>query len=186
MGLWGDSKKPSSETPPDKGDQVRAMAGYPDLATATSMAPSSTAKPASTDETSSKSRRATKSAAAQPPANQPTAEQIARERLRLEAMAVVGKDFMKDVAGLPYEVWSFMASDPELKLDKEEQEKLADSYWILAQSINPDFSSPWMLGFSLVLKNAALVGKRMKMLHDKEMLGKEENLASAATVGGLT
>lgn len=169
MGLWKKTDTPDSSTvAPDKGTQVRNMVGYEDLASAAAVAPASTARPTSTDETSSKSRRATKTAQ-QPTAPGPSAAEIAKERLRLEAMQAVGESMMKEIAGLPYEVWAFWVGNSELKLNKEETEKLAKQYYLLAQALNPDFSSPIMICISIGLTNAAMVGKRWKVINDEKM-----------------
>jgi hypothetical protein len=181
LGLF--SKTEKTIPSPDRDSQLRNMAEFPDLATAVASAPATTKS--SPDDVAKPSRAVRRSSppsassagSAQPA---PTQEEITKERLRREAMATIGKDVCEEIAAIPYEVWAFMASDPELRLTDEERKKLADSYFLLAQSVNPDFSSPWMLMFVVIAKNAMLVTKRVKSNFDKH--AEKEALESGAAV----
>lgn len=169
------SKDKSSSPVDAKGSQLDSMANFPDMAAAVGAAPSTTK--AGAEEIARPSNRPSSRASRTPPSAPvppaKTAEEIKKEELRKKALDVVGKELCSEIAEIPYEVWAFMASNPELRLTKEEATELADSYFLLAQAIDPDFSSPWMLGFTLMAKNVVLVAKRVKM----EQLKKAEGIA---------
>lgn len=95
-------------------------------------------------------------------------EKAEEERLKLQAMEVIGKQLMAQIASIPYDTWAFLASDPALKLSPSEQKQLADSYYLLAQAVNPDFSKPIWIMTVIALQNLSLVGVRLKHLATKQ------------------
>lgn len=104
-------------------------------------------------------------------------QERAKEEKKQAAMQAVGHHIMGKVASLPYDVWAKFADDEHLKLTPEQHKELAESYFLLAQTLNVDFSGPIALAFGIAISNAVLVGERLKYMSDKEEKQKEEELA---------
>jgi hypothetical protein len=152
---------------PARTTELHKMAGTSSLAEVAATAPAN----ASAVTEASRARGRARVTATREPVKTP--EQIAKEQQQQKAMEIVGKDIMSTIAALPYDTWAFMAADEEMKLTPEEAKELADAYYLLAQTANPDFSKPvWLIG-ALLFKNVGLVGKRMKIQAAKEKRKKE-------------
>lgn len=168
MTLWGNDDKP--DTPENvKGESVRSMSGFASLADVKSQAPKDDAeeRPAGKrGRTSKQTARATETA-------QAARKDAEKEERKKEAMKVVGEDVCKDIASIPYDVWAFYMQDPNLSLTPDEQTKLAKSYFLLAQVLEPDLSSPWMLGVMVLLNNVRMVGRRFTYIAIKKATGEE-------------
>lgn len=161
MGLFDKKQEPIK--PPSTESEVRNMVEHSDLASAIKVAPTSNSPAPAPEPKRTRQLRTT-----QPQVQGPTAEDIEKARRKSEAMKVVGTDFMREIAEVPYEFWAFFASDPELRLTDAESKKLADSYFYLAQNMDLDFSKSWLLIPLILMKNKSLVTSRFRMLEEKE------------------
>jgi hypothetical protein len=89
---------------------------------------------------------------------------------------------------VPYETWSFFAHDPRLRLTPEESKELADSYYVLAQAYEPDFSKPFWLIPTIAMSHVGLIAERMVYLNEKEKKAKnkkneKENGEDSSAIG---
>lgn len=186
MGIFdfslNDDSSPKQGPPPPtesevKQSQMRKLGGFDSIKDVADAAPSDYATPvnASPRQSRRESRTGTRSAAA---SKREIAEQ-AKEEQKRKAMETVGKHYAKLLAELPYKFWAKFADDPRLSLTPEQSKELADSYYLLAQSINPDFTSPWIIALGVVIQNAILVVERFSMLNDEEKLDKLATEAAA-------
>lgn len=178
--LWPEKKRtaPPIASETDQGTEVRKMSGYSSITEVAASAPESEDIPITRPAPRGRQSRASSARIPQAPPP-PTAEQIAKEKAKAEAMAVVGRDIMAQIAEVPYDAWALVFADPELKLKPEESKKLADAYYLLAQAWNPDFSKPIWLLAAISFHNIALVGKRLKYLNEKKAKAIEEENAAA-------
>lgn len=174
MGLFSsDEKKPDTERSADnvKSESVRSMSGFASLADVKRQAPTDDAegeRPVRGRKSASEKQRSRSAETAQA-----AKKDAAKEELKKKALEVVGEDICADIASIPYDVWAFWMADPNLALTKDEQEKLAKSYFLLAQVMEPDLSSPWMLGVMVLLNNVRMVGRRFTYLAIKKSTGEE-------------
>lgn len=97
-----------------------------------------------------------------------------KEEKKQAAMQAVGQHIMGKVASIPYDVWARFAEDDKLKLTPEQHKELAQSYFLLAQTMNLDFSGPVALVIGIAVSNAVLVGERLKYLAEKEERAQQE------------
>ena len=95
-------------------------------------------------------------------------KQIAKEKQDQEdkenaaAIEVTGKIATRKLAGMPYRVWAFLASDPSLALNPDEQRELSDAYFQLIKAMKPNMNKPvWILG-TIALLNFDMVAVRMQ------------------------
>ena len=174
MSLWDEQKKKdeSQETADRHAENIRGMAGFKNLEEVASTAPKSDDEPV-TRQDKKTSKRAQQEAARQQQQKQ-AAEDKRKDELKQAALQMLGQDVCKDFAAIPYDVWAFWMSDPNLGLTKEEQRELADTYWMLAQALQPDFlASPWFLAVIVLLRNVRYVGRRFTYLVIKKQTGQE-------------
>lgn len=176
MTFFDRNKKPDTPTPKaaDQQTAIGEMSGFRGIEDVKRNAPASTAEPTATPAPGvDKSRElgAKRVAAVQGKARtkkEQEAQDAAKQaEAQQKALETVGKTITNKLAALPYEVWSALAADPNLKLRTEEQKELADQYFLLVQSINPDFTKPvWLLG-SIFLLNSVMISERIKYMNDK-------------------
>jgi len=95
-------------------------------------------------------------------------EEAKKEDRRQKALETIGKRYAEMLAKIPYKMWARFADDQRLDLTKEEAAELAQSYFELAQAINPDLTSPWVIGIGVIIQNGMLVTARLKYLADEE------------------
>jgi hypothetical protein len=139
------------------GDLSKAIQDAPDN---TGIAiPSSTSQP--------RPRRGRKNTSEHTPPPQPqlqvkTAAEIAAEEKRLAAVKKIQGEMAKDVAGIPYEVWAFIAQDDSKALKEEEEKELADAYALVAETLPLGNFSPMWTGIMFILsRNAKFIRARM-------------------------
>lgn len=160
----GEVARPTNLPASDRTAELNRMTGFEGLDALRTAAPSSTG---------TESQRPVRSRGRTSQPQAPTPEEVEKARLRAEAMQNVGHDLMGQLAEIPYETWAFMTADPDMSLKPEERDKLAKSYFLLAQTLNPDFSKPKWLIWALIFHNAGMVADRLRIRAAK--------LAKAAT-----
>lgn len=171
----GEGKLPpaSTVTPkPSEGEvkqaEVRKMGGYTSIEDVAKAAPSSYA------ESSIPSSGTSKRSVRQTAATKKEQEDAKRELRKQQALETIGKRYAEMLAKIPYKMWARFADDQNLDLTKEEGAELAQSYYELAQAINPDLTSPWVIGLGLIIQNGMLVTARLKYLADEEKEEREK------------
>lgn len=83
-----------------------------------------------------------------------------------EALSKVGIEMMKELASLPYDAWAVFVSDPALSLNKDEQEKLANTYYMIFKSLKPEQIADWRVLLLLVgLQNGRIVLAKARQHH---------------------
>lgn len=189
MSLW-DKKEPATEAP-SKGAEIRKMVGHEGkIENAAAAAPTSTAGGVPSEESGNVVRRKvsttrTPRQAAAPQFSEKDILNAEREKARQEAIQKIGEEMARDVAGVPYEVWAFVAQDEELRLATDEEKELAEAYHLVAQTLPLSTMNPLLIAaLFLASRNAKIVRKKM-MEHKKrlEMEGIEEvEQAKAAQV----
>ena len=161
MGLFSKDSK----SPKDTGANphiAQTTTGFASLKDAAAAAPDRT-------DDSTPQRRGKKTAAAgQPQAITQTAEEKKKEELKKQAMEQIGKQICAELAAVPYDTWAFLVDDAECSLTPEEKKDLTEKYFLLAQTLEPDFSSPWFLIIAVSLQNMVLMAKRLKMRKEKK------------------
>ena len=174
--LWGDSKK---ETPKElnRPEEIRKMGGHDgDIAAAIASAPESSDDipiASSVSPSRKKKGRPISPQPAIPIVPQISAEEAKRQADIAAARKKIGESMMKDLAGMPYDIWAFVASDDSLSLTKDEEKELADAYYLVAQSFNFSSSPTWTAVLFLISHNARLVKSRVKSLKELEQTIKE-------------
>ena len=179
MSIFDLNSEPDSTPPPPpptevKQSQMRKMVGYDTIQDVAADAPSDYATPSNRERGDSRTRREKterSSARTQAQVKRDAEAQVKAERQQ-RALETIGKKYAKLLAELPYEFWARFADDPRLKLNPEQAKELADDYFLLAQSINPDLTSPWVIALGIVISNAILIVERLKYLGDEEKIQK--------------
>lgn len=171
--LWERTEEPAASKQPNRVAEVRKMAGFSgEFDKAGENAPDSTSSEVATPTNSKPTKRGR-------PANQPVAgssilnpqpSQVAIDlAAQKEAIDKIAKEMMKDVAGMPYEVWAFIAADPALALSKDEEKELSDAYFLVAQSLSLGGMPKWLvLPLFLVGRNAKIMKGKMSYLRTNE------------------
>ena len=176
MGLFEKKDEPIKTL--DRPEEIRKMGGHDgDLDKAIANAPDNT-DIAIPSDSSPKSRRGkySKPVVPQNQAVVPTVspEELARQKAIADAQKKIGESMMKDVAGIPYDVWAFIASDESLSLTKEEEKELAEAYYLVSQSLSFSSMSPFWQGMLfLISRNARLVKSRIKSMDELDKTLKE-------------
>lgn len=171
--MSGDSVQ---STGTEKQKSVREMSGFDSIGAVRNAAPSSTAGEFNINPEKPRSRTSAR-AVQQSKEDLVAAE---KEKQRLRALETVGKEYMRKLASVPYESWATLADDPYYKLKPEEAKDLADSYYILAQSTNIDFSNPWVMGLGILSLHAVLIADRLKHMNRPDDIKALEELHKGA------
>lgn len=168
MDLFNEKDKPT----PNKEDQIRQMGGHSGkLENAIESAPDDTgiAIP-STTETPRRGRKKSSGRWDSPQVvTSPTPvvpiksqAEIEAERKRQEAIKKIQSEMAKDVAGMPYEVWAFIAQDDAKALSKEEEKELSDAYALVAETLPLGNLNPMWTGIMFILsRNAKFIRARL-------------------------
>ena len=181
MSIFDLNSEPDSTPPPQpptavKQAEMRKMVGYENISDVAADAPSDYATPANRESkrerASGRSERSERASVRTQAAQKKDAEAAAKAERQQRALETIGKKYAKLLAELPYEFWARFADDPRLKLNPEQAKELADDYFLLAQSINPDLTSPWVIALGIVISNAILIVERLKYLGDEEKIQK--------------
>lgn len=168
--MFGKSKDKSPKETGANPHIAQTTTGFANLKDAAAAAPDRTTGDDPTSQ--GKTTRGRKSAA--PPAQPAQSDEDKRkQKLKEEAMEKIGKQICAELAAVPYDTWAFLVNDTEVSLSDEEKKDLTEKYYILAQSIEPDFSSPWFLATALFLQNLTLIAKRLKIRHEKKLIEKQ-------------
>lgn len=171
--IGGSSSAPPPPPTEVKQAQMRKMVGYDTIEDVAKDAPSDYATPANGERGSTSRReRANRSTVRKETQNKREAAEAEKAERQQKALNTIGKKYAKLLAELPYEFWARFADDPRLKLSDEQAKELADDYFLLAQSINPDLTSPWVIALGIVISNAILIVERLKYLGDEEKIKK--------------
>jgi hypothetical protein len=171
------SKTPEPEKTLERPEEIRKMGGHDgSMANAIADAPDDTGI-AIPSEPARKSRtRIPKPTGTIPAPQGPTIspEDIIRQKQIAEAQKKIGESMMLDIAGVPYDIWAFVASDESLSLTKAEEKELADAYYLVAQSMSFSSMSPFWQGMLfLISRNARLVKARVKLFKELDKTIKE-------------
>jgi hypothetical protein len=151
---------------PTKEDQIRQMGGHGgDLETAISSAPDDTgiAIPSATESKPRGRRKSGPQPVSSPQPVTPIKSQaeIEAERKRNEAVRKIQSEMAKDVAGLPYEAWAFIAQDNSKALSKEEEKELAEAYAMVAETLTISVNPLWTGIMFILSRNAKFVRARL-------------------------
>lgn len=163
-----DKEKKSEQPDTTKQEQVKKMSGFSDIGEVKRAAPSSYE---TTSAAPPRSRRAT---AIETKKSKEEQEKLEKEQRKQAAINTIGKRYTRLLAETPYEMWARFAEDPALSLTKEESDELAGAYFELAQALQPDLTSPWVLAGGIVFLNVTIVGRRLKHLKKMEQTEAEE------------
>jgi hypothetical protein len=164
MKLFPEKEEP---TTPSREEEIRRMVGSDgSLSQAISEAPDNTgiAIPSTSAPSRGRKRRNQQEPAAQtkPELQVKTAAEIAAEEKRLAAVKKIQGEMAKDVAGIPYEVWAFIAQDDAKALKPDEEKELADAYALVAETLPLGNFSPMWTGIMFILsRNAKFIRARM-------------------------
>lgn len=179
-----DVKDDSGQSTGDaKQKSVREMSGYDSISAVRSAAPESTAGESfNIHAPADRLRTGAGSVRGAAPKKLTKEELVAaeKEKQRLRALETVGKEYMRKLASVPYDSWAMLAADSYYKLKPEEAKELADSYYILAQSTNIDFSNPWVMGLGILSLHAVLIADRLKHMNRSEDVKAMEELNKEA------
>jgi hypothetical protein len=152
--------QPATPIDQTKQQQIREMSGHATLDDVKKAAPSHESDTAQPPNARTRTARQAKQ-------EQERTSQAQQEQKRENAMAVVGGQMMRELAEVPYSLWAFLASDPNLRLNPEDATRLAESYYILAQAYEPDFSKPFWLIPTITLMHLKLVAARLAYMTSK-------------------
>jgi hypothetical protein len=162
MGLFdfGDSvKENSSESEfatPNKQAQIRKQSGFDNISDVAKAAPE---KIASEQTTSSIAPARTRKLSKLDKEEQERQEKLEKKR---KAIKTLGRRYAKWLAENPYKMWSAFADDDFLALTKEESQELTEMYFELAEALEPDLTSWYVIVFGILAMNASLVTVRLK------------------------
>lgn len=173
MSLWGNDKD-KQQRELNRPEEIRKMGGHDgDITSAAQDAPDNTDIPIPSSTRTV--RRGRKPSNIQPiqPIQTISAEDAAKQAKIDLARKKIGEDMMRDLAGLPYDVWAFIASDESKSLTKEEEKELADAYYLVAQSFSFSSSPTWTAVLFLISRNSRLIKSRVKSLKELEETIKE-------------
>lgn len=166
------SEEKEEKLPADiKQEEVRKMSGFSGISDVAKAAPSSYSE---TAPSQTRVRSAAPASAKQAKLSKADAAAAAKEERKRKALETVGKRYCKLIAEIPYDMWAKFAEDKMLALNEAEAKELADSYYELAQAIEPDFSNPWIIGFGICIQNGMLITSRYKYLSDLEEEAKKD------------
>jgi hypothetical protein len=65
-------------------------------------------------------------------------------------------------------MWAKFARDQFFELTPEEAKELSDAYFELAQALQPDLTSPWVIGFGIMVQNGMLIAPRLRYMKEQE------------------
>lgn len=161
-------KETATTTDDERQAQVRAMSGFNSIEEVANSAKdfSRTAVASAREPRKEKSQRVTAS----------QKEQIEAEAKRLKvekAMEVVGKRIAQTLAKAPFDFWAYAASDPDMHLSPDEQKEFIENITLFFQSVDIDFSKPWMAAAGVVFYATYLVWIRVDILNKKKAAAAE-------------
>jgi len=158
-----DFAKPKSAQTTTKQEEVRKVSGYKSIGDVANAAPSSYGDV----KTSPAAARRIAAAATK----RETKEEIAareKEERKQKAIATIGARYCKLLATTPYSMWAKFARDQFFELTPEEAKELSDAYFELAQALQPDLTSPWVIGFGIMVQNGMLIAPRLRYMKEQE------------------
>jgi hypothetical protein len=149
-----------------KQDQIKKMSGFSSIKDVASAAPSRLGERETLDSPAVTRRLSS-------PRKLSKAEQEAQEKeekleRKRRALKTVGRRYAKWLAENPYKMWAAFADDDDLKLNPEESAELTEAYFELAEALEPDLTSPWVIGVGILAMNTSLVTTRLKHIRSLE------------------
>jgi hypothetical protein len=157
------SQKAEETRAPDTSSETKKMTGFKDIGDVAANAP----EKASSAGVASPSRSATSARGKKVSAEQQKQEE--KDKKVDEALSKVGTEMMKELACLPYEAWSLFFSDPDLRLTEEEAKQLANSYFLIAQSLKPEQLASWKVLLALALLQNFRIAVKKQMKHSEKV-----------------
>lgn len=160
-----DAGKSSAEKPDGtKQTEIGKMSGYSSISDVASAAPSSVTPEGKPGAPSAKGAGA--------PLRETAKERESRLKAeeRAKSMERVGRYWAKRLTNIPYDTWSKILMDNDLRLTKEEADELAEDLFMTLQAFDFDPTNKWMLLGGLLFTHGSVISLRLSRLADKEKL----------------